>query len=199
VWTLVQRAIRLDDPRITTIDPSRGEYWNDSSFCYEAALRKLCRLLSADLSILWCFTAPGCWVLADGAPVSVEWELDVPDEKILGFIRVWPWNNFISRSFDDADDFSEILVAGRPVTPATEISAVVRFPLSAECRIECLGKIVPPGWREELQMLRGRDRALQERYRKMYRMQAADNSASAVARKLAAQRVEYLEEGLGLV
>jgi len=33
----------------------------------------------------------------------------------------------------------------------------------------------------------------------MYRMQAADNSASAVARKLAAQRVEYLEEGLGLV
>src|SRR5439155_7006035 len=37
----------LVDRRITAIDPSKGPYWNDPSFCYEAAFRKLCRLLGA--------------------------------------------------------------------------------------------------------------------------------------------------------
>jgi hypothetical protein len=199
LWTYHPVEFRLDDCRITAIDPSKGPYWNDPSFCYEAALRKLCRLLGAKPFPLWCFTAPGCWVVTDGATLTLEWELEVPESHILGFVKAVPWHDFIRAPFDDADDFSGIIIAERPIKPEPYTSAVVRFPLSSECRVRCLGRVAPQLWRDELRVLKGYDRARQDRFIAMYKRRAADTSHSSIAHKLDADRARYLEEELGLV
>jgi hypothetical protein len=56
-----------------------------------------------------------------------------------------------------------------------------------------------PLWRAEAQMLKGRDRATQDRFIAMYKRRAGEMGQSSTARKLDAERARYLEEELGLV
>lgn len=193
LWTYHPPDFRIDDLRSSPIDPTKGPYWNDRSLCYRKALPRLCTMLGIDAFPLWCFTAPDCWLLTSEA--RVEWELEVPEAEILGFIHSRVWDVILKSK---SDDWQGVIVTERPVTPGQYVSAMVRFPLSPDWEVNRLGKVVDKEWSKEASFLKTRERALQLRYIKMYRDHAADEKSHPLSRARDAERADYLEEYLGL-
>jgi hypothetical protein len=150
-------------------------------------------MLGLDRFPLWCCTVPDSWFLIESRPVDV-WELNVADSQIVGFIRESVWDAILKGR---GDEWASVIVAERPIQPDKNITALVLLPLELNC-VKCHGKLVRREWREEAQFLKTRDRGLQWRYVKMHREAAADQNNHPIARTMAADRADYLEEALGL-
>jgi hypothetical protein len=193
LWTYHPPEFRINDHRTGPIDPSRGVYWKDSTLRYRQGLLELCKVLKINTFPLWCKTSR-TWRLVDPLNPPTEWELNVPESEILCFIRESAWDGAIRHPAGDFD-WDSILLTELPA-PCDDVSAVVGFPLAAECLVVCHGAFVLPEWRDEVAFLKTRDKKIQRLFIDRHRSIAVDQRGTPAARALAAKRVEYLEASL---
>jgi hypothetical protein len=125
LWTYHPTGFQVDAPDLA-IDPKRGQYWwhEATGFRYREVLPKLQQVVGVR-QFLWCYTFRGQCLRVQEAHDVVEWELNVPDSNILGFLRSSVWEDIVwSRS----NDWSGLLVAGTPEA-SKNIHALVFVPL----------------------------------------------------------------------
>jgi hypothetical protein len=193
LWTYHPPGFRIDLPGLA-IDPLQSPYWNEPlTPLYKEAWAKLRDTLGTE-QFIWCCTASGCWSPNEFRPVD-EWVLNVPDSQILAFIKEPGWDDILKGK---GNDWGKVFVEEKAVKPDPNISALVPIPLLPTWGAKCRGRLVNPLWRQEAEFLRTRDLAMQRRYVNMYRGYAADPKSIDIARKMDAERADYLEEFLEL-
>jgi hypothetical protein len=123
----------------------------------------------------------------------------VPDGHIAGFIRAREWDALLTGKADELtmQQVTGVIIENRPVKPDRYISAVVCFPLSAECTVVRRERLVPRPWSNEAASLGKRPRGQQELGIKRHRDLAADMTIPAANREIEVAWADFLEEALG--
>src|SRR6266478_9985439 len=112
LWTYHPPGTLID--RLRSVDPTQGPYWDDPiTHRYKEALPRLCKMLGIRKYPLWCCTDPSAWIPIESRPV-LEWELNVPESKIVEFIRETVWHAIIC---GQGDDWENVIVKERPIQP----------------------------------------------------------------------------------
>ena len=194
LWTYHPANFRLDDPRpLAHLDPALGPYWNDPTLCYERSLRRLLKTIGVEQFPLWCFVAPDCWGLPDVCDGPTEWELAVPESDVLTFIRSHLWDAILK---GHTNSWHDLIVMERPVALATDITAIVQFPLLPHWNVINHGRVVPKPWKNEANNLKRRPQNEKRQRIQSLRDNAAD--PANVAPSLDAGLADYLDEIFGL-
>lgn len=89
LWTWQGRGHLLTDG---IVDHSKGRYW-DTEKGIQEAYAKLSQRIGTDQWV-WCFTRREDYINAGGQS-EVEWELEVPCDRVLAFVDDLVWNKIL--------------------------------------------------------------------------------------------------------
>jgi hypothetical protein len=145
LWTHHPSDFQLD-ARNLKIDPKRGQFWQmqHPEFRYRAMAARLWEMLGTD-QFLWCCTIRGQFHRPSEDLDLVEWELNVPAQSIMVFLRVSVWKALI---WGKRDSWDGLILKDSPDKGHPDINALVAITLPRGC-VHCRGQLPAHFTRED--------------------------------------------------